>query len=521
MAGNTAKGAIPIYAMKLFFIGIILTFNLMLLEAQNGFSNTYDLGSPGMSIWGFNRTNDTLLSFGSIFHDSIHNLQGLFFAKFDTCGAIISHHTAFDSTGGDYGIGSSRVILKLRDDSGFVTTAQRFKNSSGLLCFFNRDGAFTKIIEYPDPSSFNDTYGPVIEVETGLLVFGYKQKNNYINELFIMKTDKKGNKLWEKTYGSTNKQWAYNSHWVENENSISIGINTADLQGVPLSQWTSQSIVLNIDSLGNEQWRWESPMSLKETGVVGLRKRADGNWMYFGREVILDVPNTTFYTNTKIVVRDPDFNLVWEKIISPSYSLRSVLVDMQPTQDGNWIAVGTLLTEIVDWTVPSAYAGWMYKFSNNGDSIWSRIDTVFYSNVSLNEHFFYNFVQMDNGDIIAGGTIRVYDSAGKSFGWIMKVDKNGCLDTTNCIVSALPAYTNLPQDGIRLSPNPTRSSTYFMVEGNKFPERVDVIDISGQILQRIVNPKTNEIDLSLYARGIYLLNFFIGGKTISLKVIKT
>jgi hypothetical protein len=54
-----------------------------------------------------------------------------------------------------------------------------------------------------------------------------------------------------------------------------------------------------------------------------------------------------------------------------------------------------------------------------------------------------------------------------------------------------------------------------------FPERIDVIDISGQVLQRIINPKTNEIDLSLYARGIYLLNFFIDGKTISLKVIKT
>lgn len=514
-----ANRAIIYIEMKYFLLISILFFTQLSASGQYGYSKVYDFDRPGISFLNINILNDTLLVFGPTYHDSIPNLQGLFFAQLDTLGNLLSFHTYFDSLGGDLTARPHCTIHKLNDGSGYVIPAGSFTRSTGILCFLNSEGDFTKIVEYSDNTSQTEIYNTLIETDNGLLLLGTKSRLDFLIDVFIMKIDKFGNKLWEKYYDSPGRQWYYGGCFQENENSLVIGISDIDPQNTPMSQWKRKGILLAVDTLGEEKWRWESETSLLHAGLGTPVKRPDGNWMYSTAEIQI-YPSSNFASNnTKVVVRDINFNLVSERILSPSYSEANGFVDIQPTQDGNWIGFGSMTTPPL-WTQPNALAGWMYKFNNNLDSIWSREDTVFYNFQTYTDHWLHGAVQLPSGSIIAAGQINVYyPSPGKSWGWIIKVSKDGCIDTLACSVSAVKDWKNHTEADVRVFPNPTNGLLYFNDITIKW-DKIEIINAQGQVMKVINKPNETEVNLTEMSAGMYMIRFVRKGESIVRCVFK-
>ncbi len=493
---------------------------LLKVNAQQGYSKVYDFDRPGMSFRNIVVQNDTILLFGPNYHDSIPNLQGLFFAKMDTAGNVLSYNTAFDILGGDFSVRPHCTIHKLNDGSGYVIPASSFTRSTGILCFINNEGKFAKIVEYPDNTTIVDFYQSIIETSSGLLVFGRKQRNDYHSDVFVMKTDKQGNKLWEKYYDSPGRQWLLGDIFKETNNQYLIGVGTTKPQNTPFNQLNYQTIFFRIDSSGNKLWQWESPINLNQFGPSTIRKNNDGHWMYGDGEIQVFANEGYITKNTKIVIRDEDFNLVTEKIVSPPNSEVNGFVEVQPTQDGNWIGIGSMTTPIL-WTQPNALAGWMYKFDDNLDSIWSREDTVFYNLQTYTDHWLHGAVQLPSGSIIAAGQINVYyPSPGKSWGWIIKVSKDGCIDTLTCSVSAVKDWKNSKVANVRVFPNPTNGILFFD-DTEIMWDKIEIINAQGQVMKVIDKPDKTELKLTEMSAGMYMIRFVRKGESIVKRVFKT
>jgi hypothetical protein len=335
-----------------------------------------------------------------------------------------------------------------------------------------------------------------------------------------MKTDKQGNKLWEKYYDSLGRQWLLGTIHKENDNQYLIGAGTTKPQNTPFNQLDYQTIFFRIDSLGNKLWQWESPLGLSEIGPGSLQKNNEGNWMYAGGEITVFANQGYITKNTKIVIRDEDFNLIDEKVVSPPLSELNGFVDIQLTQDGNWLGIGSLTTPPL-WTQPNALAGWMYKFDDNLDSIWSREDTVFYNLQIYTDHWLHGAVQLPSGSIIAAGQINVYyPSPGKSWGWLIKVNKDGCIDTLACSVSAIPDIETYQESNLKVYPNPTSGLLFFDAADMQW-DRIEIINSQGQIMKVINKPNRTEVNLTEMPRGMYMVRFVRKGESVVRRIFKT
>lgn len=501
-----------------YLITLIYCLALLRANAQQGYSKVYDFDRPGVSFFNIKAQNDTLLVFGPVYHESIPNLQGLFFAQLDTLGNILTYHTYFDSLGGDLTARPHCTIQKLKD--GYVIPASSFTRSTGVLCFVNKEGEFTKIVEYPDSTTIVDFYQSIIETSSGLLVFARKQRLDYRSDIFVMKTDKQGNKLWEKYYDSPGRQWLLGTVYKENDNQYLIGAGTTKPQNTPFNQLDYQTVFFRIDSSGNTLWQWESPLGLSEIGPGSLQKNNEGNWIYAGGEIQVFANQGYITKNTKIVIRDEDFNLVTEKVVSPPYSELNGFVDIQPTQDGNWLGIGSMTTPPL-WTQPNALAGWMYKFDDNLDSIWSREDTVFYNLQIYTDHWLHGAVQLPSGSIIAAGQINVYyPSPGKSWGWLIKVNKDGCIDTLACSISAIKDWNKNQAANMKVFPNPTNGLLFFDDTETRW-DKIEIINSQGQVMEVIHKPDKTELNLTEMSAGMYMVRFVHKGEIIIRRVFKT
>ena len=145
-------------------------------------------------------------------------------------------------------------------------------------------------------------------------------------------------------------------------------------------------------------------------------------------------------------------NLVSEKSVGKLRKYINGFAYGFSTQDGGWFAAGQAAT----FEELHAYAGWTFRLDAQGDSLWSRYDTAQAPKSLLGcENVLCGAVELPGGSIIACGYTDDFTS--KSWGWLLKIDRNGCVDTLNCHpVSIAPAPGNGVR-GLRLYPNPVQT----------------------------------------------------------------
>ncbi|MDX2280108.1 MAG: T9SS type A sorting domain-containing protein, partial [Saprospiraceae bacterium] len=172
------------------------------------------------------------------------------------------------------------------------------------------------------------------------------------------------------------------------------------------------------------------------------------------------------------------------------------------------------------WTQPNALAGWMYKFDNNLDSIWSREDTVFYNLQIYTEHWLNGAVQLPSGSVIAAGQINVYYPApGKSWGWLIKVNRDGCIDTLACSVSAIIDQKNSREVVINVYPNPTNGLLFFDETEVRW-DKIEIIDSQGRVMKVFNSFSKHELDLKEMPVGIYTIRFVRQGESVVRRILK-
>lgn len=497
--------------------------NIASLKAQNGFIQTYDLYEEyGLSFRNLLLVEDTLVVFGSIANPD-YPQWGVFFAKLDTLGDILAYETHYDTTGHSY-VFEQGVKIISTNDGGYALIGNNFTNSAPLLFKLDVNGNLEFVKEYPDNTTWTKRHNDIIEIENGYISIGTKQQMvDGLANAFVMRTDKQGNKIWEINYGEVGLYEKFNGLRKINENEILLtghSSNTSEQIDTYHDLW-SKGLALRIDTLGNILWTWESEKvyaANTSTPAMGrIYSTNDGNWMSEGAYSTIDTIFGEEYliVQNEIVKRDTNFNVIWSTIFGEPTTPYNNFIDIVQTPDGGWVAIGTY-SIILDYNTYEGYrTGMMAKVNAAGDSLWSRVDTIF-SPPYGSRPILSGAVVLPSGSIIACGQVDRYTpEPAKSFGWLIKVDKDGCIvpgcNPTTGLTLALMV------DDFEIFPNPTTGFISIKGEGNF---DVAVFGVEGKDYLGIKNiSNETELDLRKLNKGIYFLQIKKDCQMITKKIV--
>ena len=464
---------------------IIIMFSLLPLVSfsQDGFIKAYDFGHEfGVFFTNMVMSNDTVVISGLVINNSELPQQGVLFARMDTLGNVIDYKFHYDSSGGHYAFGGfHNGFIKVKDNSGYILIAGLL-GGGALVIKLNNEGDIVWIKEYFDDNTLTTIPKEVVEVDDGFIIGGRGQSLGYEVQLHLMKIDRDGNKMWERTYGNYNRFDFLSNIIVVNNNEIVVGAedskNTSIWQNMDYS-----TRIFAVDSLGNIKWNWKSANSLDEIWIRGLNKDSNGNWVYASAAAEYEGGGWR-KIQPKLIIRDSAFNLIEEKIFDDFDGDDNHFYNLIPVSDGGWLGVGTnteLVPEPIFYAIGHGYA-WMNRMNESGDSLWQRNELTFPDTLPFTtKQILHSVVELPSGSFIAAGYYNLWDP--NTYGILMKVNKHGCMEEAICtptIVSTVNATEE--KTHMLIYPNPTSQDIIIDYQLSHVPKQLtlSIHNITGK-----------------------------------------
>lgn len=337
----------------------------------------------------------------------------LFLLLFLTTEIIAQQPIVFERYYSDSGVVEGKAIQQTFD-GGYIVAGRR--NGAGM---FSNDAILMKtdsmgnvewLKVYATSLSDDEFYDVKQTSDSGFIACGYYPQLAIMDNIYVVKTDKFGDTLWTKVYGSGLADYAH---------SI---VQTYDGGYTLAGRWSdSTGIIMRLDSQGDTLWTRhlydESGILLTSivqtadsgfvaTGVIAAYIQGDGHQVYIARV-------------------DKNGALLWEK--NYGYAGADWGQMIKRTIDGNYIVCG--YTQNFDF-------GDMYllKIDEVGDTIWTKV----YRKTEANNT--YSIDLLNDGGFILGGTTNFAIQGNFTNLWMVKTDSIGDVEWDKVILSGTADY---------------------------------------------------------------------------------
>jgi hypothetical protein len=167
-------------------------------------------------------------------------------------------------------------------------------------------------------------------------------------DLWIFKTDNKGNLMWSKTFGTHRFETARMIRKTIDGNYVVVGTMAVDHTYSPSNIW-----LLKFNTFGDTLWTKSYSSGLSIAGWA-LDNTMDGGYAILGWDLA-----TNGNQNIKIIKTDSLGNTSWSK--SYDHSSWDEGYFIQETSDSGYIIVGTADSDI-----------WLLKTDYKGDTLWTK-----------------------------------------------------------------------------------------------------------------------------------------------------
>ncbi len=270
---------------------------------------------------------------------------------------------------------------------------------------------------------------------------GQVSYNHGSNDFWLIFTDQDGNLLWEKTYGGSDTEYAYDVEKAEDGNYIMFGYTLSNDGNITNNHGSQDYWVVKVDSTGEIIWQ----------------KCLGGSWPDFGMDMKIDLMGNiilmgySFSDNGNvsshighydywIVKLNQQGELIWEK------SLGGTDLDLGlcifPTEDYGYIVGGLTMSTDVDviCELHSEYYhdAWIVKLDSSANIQWQRcLGGSFSDNASEiiqtidGGYLFAGITNSNDGDVSGfhgtPGTVYNRDI------WVVKLDETGNIEWQKCL----------------------------------------------------------------------------------------
>ncbi len=367
------------------------------------------------------------------------------------------------------------------------------------------------------PRTFNTSINSIEGNLYTLNVNNLFQNETVPRELFLLSVDTNGVVRWSR---QINTHARLTLGWImltsEDENLIiSSSINYYNKLG-------RFSQLIKINTAGEILWNYEGEEELDNGAVpTWATELSDSTILqtyYVDRRDDVDfIVNQWFPEPNKFIWLSKDGEWIKEKYIvtdKPDF----LYYDGVKSGAGDYFYAYGYLEDTRPVLLDQIYAH-LTKFSNNGDTIWSRN----YQHPSYPQgnviHTIKDVLEEDNGDITVLADIRA--PGAKVEVWLFKINSEGCYVNEECEdMSDITSTTSVEDHKTVLYPNPTSGMVH--VECAAKIRHISVMDIAGKLISRyFIDGSNTNIDLGAFEDGVNIFQIVDeGGKVETRKVIK-
>lgn len=515
---------------KIWYLIILLCLQAGLLFSQPTFNKRFSLGFP-VSVATNVIVKDTCYYFSGLVIDSVppHRISNIFM-KTDLNGNPVnvkllrSPFRSYQTWNPDF--------TELSDGSFAISAYSYDSISNAMLIRYTPSGdtlftrSFTNLyappLDFIWPRAFkvcpDGGYLFACEID-GLSWGGYSN-----GDILIVKTDSLGDIQWQKKLGN---------HWAERPYSLIFDVDGGIIIGgqkanfnLTVHNYTFQTSITKLDSLGNIQWDYLSPLSEGlRFGAADMVLLEDGSLVVasgVGHEYY--VPSISRMGFDKYIYKlNPQREVEWE-LTFPQELPGAVtqLTNIIAVSDGSgFVAIGNHEERRPGNNF--VLMGWLGKISPEGDSLWTR--KYLGINNNSNYHTFYDIKETaDGGFILCGESQNWLNAPGDPIqqAWLLKLDAYGCL-VPGCHLSTAAEEPAQERFELRLYPNPASEYLNFYLRAPAAAGRevsFRIFDASGALLQEfagVASDATYMVPVWDWPAGTYLLQCVGQGRVLAVE----
>ncbi len=407
------------------------------------------------------------------------------------------------------------------DTEGNLATAGETPNGIFFLKY-TQSGDTLFIKEYDNPYYPKESFitsDNLSQFEAGYYLSGIflKPPELYRSDIVLYKLDHIGSVLYQKAYGSNLSDFI-GSTIVENDGGLIIGAGRNN-KNTNLQNFISRTHIFKVDSIGNIIWEYLSPQGQLRDIAYSMVKTPDAGVVIASGKGIEHPINASvgqLRWHAYIFKLNANHQQIWGRELRGVRHTGGTGVAklVTATDDAGFVACGNLL-EDKSFGEPK-YGSWVFKVSNQGDSLWARYFTFV---EGLDKY--YEPVDMkatpDGGYILAGQQIDGLET----FGWLMKLDSFGCL-IPGCNANDGPNATEEAKAEMKLAiyPNPTSDFLNFELRSPRLPQRVSfrIVDSNGKVVKEMKSDSPRDtfiLPVREWAEGAYILQAFEGNMLLT------
>ncbi|NNC85879.1 MAG: hypothetical protein HKO56_06010 [Bacteroidia bacterium] len=251
-------------------------------------------------------------------------------------------------------------------------------------------------------------------------------------DIFVVKCNSLGVKEWAKTFGGNRYDKARYVIEDKDLNIVVVGGTHSYDGDIDSTHGNSEVFVLKLDPFGNKIWMKQYGGTGYESGRY-ISQLSSGNFLVGGYSTShnFDVPSNVSQHDGWLFMIDVDGNLIWSQTIGGSGTER--LRGFVELSDGGYMTYGSSTSN--DFQITGNNGGhdfWATRTDSVGNLLWSKL----YGG-SGNELCYHMIETSDGNFLMAGFTTSndgdVLGNNGGEDGWLIKIDASGNLLSQTCL----------------------------------------------------------------------------------------